>query len=135
MDRVNLLVACLTFAAIATADAPIYRCEVDGVLTFSDRPCGPESRPYSPDETLVSTYDAPPRASATTSARKPPRERPRRDPQSANEAKRAEECERIRTALAEIRATMRAGYTAREGERLRAREAKLKQRSKARSCR
>ncbi|MDZ7789801.1 MAG: hypothetical protein U5L08_04760 [Xanthomonadales bacterium] len=47
--------------------AEIYRCDIDGTATFSDRPCGPDSTPHSggrgvsfiqPDENLPALAEA-----------------------------------------------------------------------------
>ena len=61
-------------AESARASATIYRCEVDGVATFSDRPCGDQSSAYEPDAALVSTYTAPPTSVAPDAARRSPAE-------------------------------------------------------------
>jgi hypothetical protein len=114
--------------------ALIYRCTVGGVTTFSDRPCAAESAPYEPDASRVSTYDPPP-ASPTTSAQ-PPRSRPARRQKSdgQDQVRHAAECARLRNALRDLAARMRAGYNARQGEQLRERKAKLERQRRAQKC-
>lgn len=114
--------------------ALIYRCTVGGVTTFSDRPCAAESAPYEPDASRVSTYDPPP-ASPTTSAQ-PPRSRPARRQKSdgQDQVRHAAECERLRNALRDLAARMRAGYNARQGEQLRERKGKLERQRRAQKC-
>jgi hypothetical protein len=122
-------------AESARASATIYRCSVDGVATFSDRPCGDQSSAYEPDAALVSTYTAPPTSVAPDGARRsPPRPIARGSSIAAVQAKRAEECQRIQASLRDIRSRMRAGYSAKEGERLKARRAKLESTRRVRRC-
>ena len=132
--------ACAATAVIlatpATLAAPgIYRCEVAGVATYQDRPCGEASAQYEPDTARVSTY-APPAASRTPTGA--PRKPVRRDSARASiaqaQAKRAEECRRIAASLEDIKAKARAGYNAKEGERMRVRRAKLDEQRRAHKC-
>lgn len=39
--------------------AEIYRCDVDGTATFSDRPCGPDSAPHSGDRGVSLSFIQP----------------------------------------------------------------------------
>jgi hypothetical protein len=114
--------------------ALIYRCTVGGVTTFSDRPCAAESAPYEPDASRVSTYDPPP-AGPTTSI-PPPRSRParRRASDGQDQVRHAAECERLRNALRDLSARMRAGYNARQGEQLRERKTRLERQRRAQKC-
>jgi hypothetical protein len=136
-----LLWVCLTHPAhafgaeSARATATIYRCEVDGVATFSDRPCGDQSSAYEPEAALVSTYTAPPASVAPDSAKSSRPKPARRSSIAADQAKRAEECQRIQASLRDIRSRMRAGYSAKEGERLRVRQEKLEDRRRSQRCR
>ena len=132
----------LAFLAITAATAwaaervapSIYKCELDGVMTFSDRPCGGAAELHIPGETAINTYAAPPVASSRErSARKPSTRRaPVRTDRA--EAKRAESCATYARNLKEIRSKMRAGYTAKEGERLRARQEKLRESQRSAKC-
>jgi hypothetical protein len=118
----------------ATADAvSIYKCEVGGVLTFSDRPCSPQAELHELDGTAVNTYDAPPVAPSKSK----PRSAARKTISSRADAqpdKRTEVCARVGRSMKEVRSKMRAGYSAKEGERLRERLAKLKAQGRESRC-
>jgi hypothetical protein len=117
------------------AAALIYRCTVGGVTTFSDRPCAAESAPYEPDTSRISTYDPPPANRTATSAAPARPTLPRRRASGAeDQARRAAACERIRNGLRDVAARMRAGYDAKQGERLRERKTKLDQQRRAQKC-
>ena len=113
----------------------IYRCTVGGVTTFSDRPCAAEAVPYQPDTSRVSTYDPPPASRKATSA-EPPRSAParRRASGGQDQVRHAAACERLRNALRDVAARMRAGYNAKQGEQLRERKTKLDQQRRAQKC-
>ena len=116
--------------------ALIYRCTVGGVTTFSDRPCAAESAPYEPDASRVSTYDPPP-VSQTAASAPPPRASPARKRGAGRDdrVRHAAVCGRLHNALREIAARMRSGYTAKQGEQLRERKAKLEQQRRGEKCR
>jgi hypothetical protein len=130
--------ACVCSALVATpvalAAPQIYRCDIAGVSTYQDRPCTEDSVPYEPDIGRVSTYDPPPATAARSAARKPRKRNSATASSAQAQAKRAEECRRIGASLREIKAKMRTGYDAREGERLRARKLKLDERRRAHKC-
>lgn len=52
MRRFNGWVAGLLLLAGSASSADIYRCEVDDVIVFSDRPCQAEATPYQPGLSL-----------------------------------------------------------------------------------
>ena len=143
MARFPRSIGCAFIAAAASllsyaaqGEASIYRCVVGGVVTFADRPCGAEATTYQPDIDRVSSYTAPPAPSEAPSMRSSTKKRTTaRSSTAANQVGRAAECDRIQTALRDIRAKMRAGYNAKEGERLKARQAKLNDRRRAQRCR
>lgn len=138
MDRLAcsiVLAWAVAVASAAYADDPIFRCKVDGVTTFSDRPCGNESTSYSPATERVSTYEAPPVSKDAVRAVKKPKKRVARSSIAEDQRKHAEECRRIEASLREIRSKQRAGYSAKEGERLKARVQILNERRKAKRCR
>lgn len=121
----------------------IYRCKDGDTVIFSDRPCAAAAEIYEA-ETPLNTFDAPksePRSRPSAVAR--PRsdaDAKRRAAARGNreaelEAKLAEKCQRIQASLRDIRSKMRAGYTAREGERLREREARLGEQRRVAKCR
>lgn len=134
---------CLVLVALAWTSAgageaqarPIYRCSSAAGVTFSDRPCDAEARVYETQAPL-NTIESPkiaPRLRPTESARL--RRDPDSDRQAAARAKLAEKCRRMQQSLRDIRSKMRSGYSAREGERLRERQNKLEEQSRAAKCR
>lgn len=123
-------------ASIASADSAIYRCEVDGVMTYADRPCGERSAAHVPDASLVSTYDAPVvknTGSPKTRAR-PKRRAATSESIAAAQVEHAQECERIDTSLRDVRSRMRAGYNTKQGERLKERYSKLNAKRRSQRC-
>jgi hypothetical protein len=115
------------YAASAIGASPIYRCEVSGVTTFSDRPCSAESSVYVPDDQRVSTVkvEGVPSPALTRPAARSKAHARGRGSIAADQFKHKEDCARIDRSLGEIRSKMRAGYDAKEGERLRDRQRKL----------
>src|SRR5688572_2697192 len=114
-------------AARASAASPIYRCEMNGVKTFSDRPCAADSSEYVPDDQRVSTVKVEHVAAPIQPrpAKRAKRSAPGKSSIAADQLKHKEDCARIDRSLGEIRSKMRAGYDAKEGERLRDRQRKL----------
>lgn len=121
----------------ASSTSAIYRCEAGGRITFSDRPCDSSARQYALDSSRISTYEAP-KVPQPDPGRK--QTKPRKSKGSARGlatdplAKRAA-CDKLKNALKDIRARMRAGYSAKEGERLRERQQALQTRLRADRCR
>jgi hypothetical protein len=107
------------------AQSQIYRCMVDGAVVFADRPCGNDAEPYDASDALVSSYEPTPVSNelsgpapkrvATTVRRETVPDRTRQ----------AQSCAKLERALSDIRAKQRAGYTAKQGKRLRERQQKL----------
>lgn len=132
------------FAAwYSVADAPaqtppagraVYRCTVAGVTTFSDRPCAPQAVLYEPDSSRISTYN-PPLVPPAAALRSQTRTKTPRRSIAEDQVRHAADCERIRDSLKDLAARMRAGYSAKQGEQLRGRKAKLEQQRRARKCR
>lgn len=115
----------------------IYRCKAADVVTFSDRPCAAGAQEYKADSSRISTYAAPP-AAQTAAAKPKQKQRPKKaapGPARASQAKHEADCDRLRGALRDIREKMRRGYGAKEGERLKERQAKLEQRRRVQRCR
>lgn len=133
--RIALGIAVLFFFVHSRADT-IYRCERDGVTTFSDRPCGADAQTYEPDMSRVSEYEAVPAAfTARVQSKSAPEKHPRSEPSIAEmQAKHAAECRRIHESLGAVRDKMRAGYNAKQGERLKERERKLNQSRREKRC-
>jgi hypothetical protein len=128
----------MAFAAnhLFAEERVIYRCKVAEVVTFSDVPCEADAKRYQADLSRLSTYTPPPTLPSTRITVKRPIPRRSESSRSAAEskAKQLEECERITQSLRDIRSTMRTGYTAREGERLRSRQDKLEDQRRKKRC-
>jgi hypothetical protein len=121
----------------ASSNSAIYRCEAGGVITFSDRPCDSSARQYAPDSSRISTYEAPsvPQSEPGRKQTKPRKSKgSARGPAADPLAKRAA-CDKLKNALKDIRARMRAGYSAKEGERLRERQQAVQARLRTDKCR
>lgn len=65
--KIRLMLAIVTLLVSVPVPAQIYRCQADGVVAFSDRPCGPDSAQYTsrngvsfiqPDENLPALAEA-----------------------------------------------------------------------------
>lgn len=117
----------------------IFRCELDGVPTYSDRPCAAAAEPYALDENVSAREAAEPPASSNSVH---PERRAGsgaiegRAPSESKSAmaKRARTCARLAQALKDIRAKYRAGYTATQGERLKKRQEMLKSKLRNAQC-
>jgi hypothetical protein len=123
-------------AQLALTVVAVYRCTVQDVTVFSDRPCEPDAARYEPDTSRVSTYSPAPSGPSPQPVAEPRSRRGRPSAAAgADLARHAAECEHVRKALKEIAARMRAGYSAKEGEQLRERKAKLEGQRRAKKCR
>lgn len=142
--------AWLAVSSVAAADSPpIYRCESDGTVVFSDRTCGVDASLHESDGSTVTFYEAPktsPPASAfhgrQPGARRSESESPsvRRHRREADQLRRAEErrraaCARLEQQLQDIRNRMRGGYGVNEGERMKTRQKQLGERRRQEKCR
>jgi hypothetical protein len=113
---------------------PIYRCKVNGVTTFSDRACGDTIEPYRM-EFDNATQASRPGKHPESKARQEAAPRPARKPvEPSSPGSRQEACERLDQDLRKIRSQMRAGYSVKEGERLKGRLAGIQERRKAQKC-
>jgi hypothetical protein len=136
---IQAAIACASFthSPAASAQRAIYRCEIDGVPTFTDRQCGPESQPIPTRALNVSEVPlAAAQAPVATPKPKSVRSERRKDPVPKHpvQDKRAEACAKLALSLEEIRSKMRAGYGVKEGERLRDRQNSLRARQKIARC-
>jgi hypothetical protein len=123
-------------AQFAIAVVAIYRCTVEDVTVFSDRPCAPDAATYEADSSRVSTYTPPPPSPSTKPAPQPRAQRERAPAAAGTDPVRhAADCERLRNSLKDVAARMRAGYDARQGEQLRERKARLEGQRRAKKCR
>jgi hypothetical protein len=138
----SILVLCTVLCGHASAQATnsraIYRCEAGGVLTFSDRPCTTGAEQYELDAKALNTFEPPPVSPASrraaTQSQSAKRTSKKASGPAVDPAKRREKCERLTQSLKDVRAKQRSGYKAREGERLKDREAKLKSQLRESRC-
>jgi hypothetical protein len=137
--QINLIVRLSLALSIANvsptlAASAIYKCEQHGTMTFSDRPCGSDAQLHRLDSTVMNTYAAPP---STSSHKRSPAKVVRRTParKDESEEKRQESCAKAARSLKEVGSKMRSGYSAKEGERLRERQAKLRDQQRQARCR
>ena len=137
-------------STVAAADSPpIYRCDRDGVVVFSDLPCGVDASLHESDGNNVTVYAAPitsSRSAASRGERASARESKsesqsiRRQRREADQLRRADErrqvaCAKLGQQLQDIRNKMRGGYGVSEGERLKARQKQLDERRRREKCR
>lgn len=127
-------VLCGHASAQATNSRAIYRCEAGGVLTFSDRPCKTGDEQYELDSKALNTFEAPPVSPTSQRAAKRPQRSKKPSGPAIDPAERREKCERLTQSLKDVRARQRSGYKAREGERLKDRETKLKSQLRESRC-
>jgi hypothetical protein len=112
----------------------IFRCELNGVPTFSDRPCASAAESYEPDPIATNTYEPPPSHLGTRRAPVKPSPRKRAAAPAVDPDKHKETCARLAERLKDTRSKQRAGYKAREGERLKERQARLKSQLRLARC-
>jgi hypothetical protein len=131
------LIGASCFATDPVHAQRIFRCEAYGRVIYSDQPCV-----TAPSTEVVlqpaNSYHADP-APVSPSARKfvEPDARSNREAEAiAAEQQRAKlNCQRLADQLANIENTMRSGYSAKQGERLRERQRQLEQRRRTERCR
>jgi hypothetical protein len=134
----GLLAVTIQTVDACAADRAIYRCTVNGVAVFSDTPCATDAQIYELDTSRISTYSSAATVNAQVSPvrikNKPPRARTV-DSIATDQARHAAQCVKISDSLRELRSKMRAGYGAKQGERLRERQLKLENRRRTEKCR
>lgn len=124
-------------AAAPSRPATIYRCRLDNVTTFSDQPCGGSVQTYDAGLSRLSILDSP-----GTPARKaeranqpaPPENKAKHSAKEGSQAKQAAACQRAEQSLHRIREQMRAGYSVKQGEQLKARKRDLEMRRREAGC-
>jgi hypothetical protein len=130
-----LVTASICEPALATRNAvAIYRCHVNGVLTFSDRPCDSAAEVHKIDIDGINTSAAPTLPNASRKAKEAPPKQKSGSARSPDPAKAAQACDRLEQSLRDIRSKMRSGYKASEGQRLQERQTKLKNQLRLARC-
>lgn len=112
------------------AQTPIYRCVVEGVATFTDRPCDAQAAPIELDTSRVSTFAPVPAGKVNLPQAKRPKSH-RAEPMD----KKKDRCASIHAGLRKIDDRLRAGYSAREGVKLEDRKRDLRQQARGLGCR
>lgn len=118
----------------------IFRCEIAGVPTFSDRPCDSAVQSRTTELNTVNIIASPAvRAAAEpVQVSKQSRQGSAAMPgqsAAAGKAAKADACGRLQQSLRKITSKMRAGYTAKQGERLRVRKQDLEEKRRMQRCR
>jgi len=130
------LIAYGSTAAASNSAPQIFRCELQGRPVFSDRPCAsaPSTEVVLP--TINSYHADAPQSRSGNSSKIKGQSRPAKEAESiAAEQQRAKQrCQRLADQLVNIEHTMRTGYTAKQGERLRERQRQLEQRRRTERC-
>ncbi|MBB6093408.1 hypothetical protein HNQ60_002286 [Povalibacter uvarum] len=132
--RIALVAALSISSATAVAGPPptIYRCKTDAGVTFADRPCGADSQPYDIDLSTVSVVDT---VAPRTTRASPPTPRSRDRVKEPAAASNTATCRHLDESLRKILSTMRTGYSASQGEKLRERKRDLETRRRQLKCR
>lgn len=109
------------------AAVSVYECMVDGRRTFSDQPCAPDaqSRDIADSNRMVAQ-------DTSILSRHEPATKPHQTADDADKKKAA--CNKVREQQAQLQSQQRAGYTAKQGERLRVRQDKLAERYAELKC-
>lgn len=124
-----------TFAVLA--DSPtIYRCDSDGAVVYSDRPCAADAAVYENGGSRVTVYEAPAVSERPSSRTSKPTTRKAKS--NRNAGARLEQrqvlCAKLDQSLRDVRTRMRTGYGVKEGERLKARQRQLMERRRNEKC-
>jgi hypothetical protein len=112
----------------SSATTQVYECKVEGRRIFSDQPCAADAKQRDIGES--NRMDAQPVSITTPDA--PVKKK--RVVDSSDKKQRVARCNRIREQLENIRSQERAGYTAKQGERLRERRVKLDEQYRSQRC-
>jgi hypothetical protein len=141
--RTCIAAVLVVFASAGWADEQhgtqrIFRCEIQGKVTFGDQPCG-----AAPGTEIVLRptnsfhIDAPNGESHRDS--KPVAQDRRSVKQSesiaAEQQRELQRCQRMADQLVTIQSKLRAGYSAKQGEQLRERQRQLEQQRRTARCR
>lgn len=133
----------LTLAAASGAQPAIYRCVDAGGVVYTDRPCEGGADPHKIDDSRVTVYASPPGAGSSATANvgkaKAGKAKPKTDKRSkagraADADRHRARCAKLDQGLRDVRTKMRAGYGAKEGERLQARQRQLNQQRRMQKC-
>lgn len=127
----------LGLALVVMGDAPtIYRCDSDGAVIYSDRPCAADAAIHENDGSRVTVYAAPPTSGAAPAPQGRPAAHKTKSarPAGVDLEQRQVRCAKLDQALRDVRTKMRTGYRVKEGERLKARQRQLNDRRRDEKC-
>jgi hypothetical protein len=127
----------LGLTPVALGDArTIYRCDSNGAVTYSDRPCAADAAIHENDSSRVTVYAAPPSSGAAPSQSGKPATHKTKSarPTGVSLEQRRARCAKLDQALRDVRTKMRTGYRVKEGERLKARQRQLSERRRSENC-
>jgi hypothetical protein len=129
MSRVVVFVLLVAYwLPDAVAGTQVYECKVEGRRIFSDQPCAGDARQREIGES--NRMDAQPVSSIKADS--PTRKR--RVDDSSDKDDLIASCNRIREQRADIVNQERAGYTVKQGEKLRERRNKLDEKYRVQRC-
>jgi hypothetical protein len=130
-----LVLAGVTSQVLAADTARVFRCSVDGRVTFSDRPC-PNADVAEIAVSTANSYTPPesPRTRTAVPKREPAPARTD-DSIAAERARAKQHCERLRFQLDSLQEKLRSGYTAKEDRKLHERQRQLQERMRIERCR
>lgn len=120
-------------AAADSSSRAMYRCDTPEGIVFADRPCDAAAQPYRPELTGTSVIETvqPARTAAARSSTPVVRPRPAADAEARS---KSDTCDRLQENLRKVNASLRAGYGARQGERLKERRRELERKRRAAHC-
>lgn len=137
MRLAMLVLGSLLLTHSAAPQTPVYRCAGAAGTVYSDQPCAEDADPHEIDDSRVTVYTPAaanklPRAKAVA---KPTKAKAAKQVRVADPAEHRLACARLEQSLREVRNKMRAGYGAKQGERLKMRQRQLDQRRRLEKCR
>nr|WP_298718329.1 DUF4124 domain-containing protein [uncultured Steroidobacter sp.] len=133
MRAAVLLFGSLLLVPAFAAQPTIYRCTGEAGTVYSDVPCSAHADTHEIDDSRVTVYTpeaaeerSPPAMIKPTKAKRAAR--------LPDPAKHRLTCAKLEQSLRDVRSKMRTGYSAKEGERLKARQRQLDQRRRLQKC-
>lgn len=128
------LVGSLLLSSPCGAQVTIYRCAGDAGPVYSDRPCAAHADTHEIDDSRVTVYTPEVTAKRLPATTRPAKVRRSKAARLPDPARHQASCARLEQSLRDVRTKMRTGYSAKEGERLKARQRQLEQRRRLEKC-
>ena len=130
-----LLLQCWAASGAERTPVNVYVCHREGVRMFADRPCSPDGQVEQIPIAAANEYSLSLPPDARTTSVSLPRKAVAADPQIAIRQRKIKMCRKLSDALERVHSQQRAGYRAKQGERLRDREIQLSQNLRREECR